>query len=279
MATSPSRYDAPTSTQSGNNPSNVRTEGNTGGTTNTTGSTTGTRTTDSNSVVQNMDPTQLAILNTLLTQLAGGGTPNQKEDRATRRQEIGQLQMDRKGYSKEAAFADAKGLMAQTIRQTLEKLMPSINSSSLGAGASQSSMRALLVQRAGENAAENASAQGLTAAVNYGGVSNGMSQVLERLIGQQDPATTALINALSVAKGSTVTSSGSSTETSAGTSSGTNTQSGNASEQKTIEYTKPQFLDTNFRQPEQEPATGIGSTADFLNQLYGDQAFLSKYKF
>ena len=139
-------------------------------------------------------------LESLIAQLAGGGTANMQADRAARAAEADTLRSQRSGYSKDAAFADSKALMDATLRQTLEKLMPTINASSLGAGTSQSSMRALLTQKASQQAADSAAAQGMSAAVNYGNIANGTSAILERLLATNDPASAALIQALNVAK-------------------------------------------------------------------------------
>jgi hypothetical protein len=240
-----------------------------------------------------MSPANLAALNTLIQQLLGGGTANQKQDRAVKTNEIGTLQQQRAGYSKDAAFSDAKGLMAQQMRLTLEKLLPGINSASLGAGASQSSMRALLTQRAAENAAENASAAGLGAAVNYGQVSNGISSVLANLIAQQDPATAALINALSVAKGAVSNSKTTGTETT-----NTSGQQSQTSSGGTV-TTSPTTTSVNYSQPGSlAPMTSgqqsgltffaplqtdesialnnlkyIGTTRDTLDQLLGNDSW------
>lgn len=250
--------------------------------------TNGTSTKDVNTTTNttNMDPQSLAALQALIQQLMGGGTANQKQDRQLRNGEIATLQQNRSGYSKDAAFADAKGAMAQQMRLVLEKLLPSINSASLGAGASASSMRALLTQRAGENAAENAAAAGLGAAVNYGQISNGMSSVLANLIGQGDPVTTALINALSVAKGATSKSNTTGTETT--NSSGTQNQTSSGGTVTTsptsnttmyapmgqtqvqvpagLQYYGPQQTDQSIAQ---ENLKYTGSTADTLRQLAG----------
>lgn len=135
------------------------------------------------------------ILTAIINQLLAGGTPQMQADKATKNAEISAAQNNRSGYSKEAAFGDAQGLMAQTMRQALEKLMPSINSASLGAGSSASSMRALLVQKAAENAGQAASAQGLETAVRYGGVSNQFTDAISRLLNIQDPSVSLAIQA------------------------------------------------------------------------------------
>ncbi len=282
MATT-SRYATPSQTTGANNPTSTKGAGATSSNCTTSSTADSTSHTNSSTNSVNIDPASLAALQGLIAQLASGGTDNMKQDRATKVTEIGTLQRDRQGYSKEAAFADAQGLMAQTMRQALEKLMPGINAGSLGAGASQSSMRALLTQRAAENAAENASAQGLTAAVNYGNVSNGISSVLEKLIAQQDPAAAALINALNVAKGAVTSSTTSSDTTGSTTTNGTTTNNGTTNEAKNIGYGGATTMDpvvaTNapnvqfFGQQSQPESTGTaGSSADFLDQLYGNNS-------
>lgn len=244
---------------------------NTGGTSNTNTSQSGTssnigrsrtgtnQTTTIDQTTTQFDPVAQAALNALIAQLQGGGTANQQADRAARSQEVGNLQGQREGYSKQAAFADAKGLMAQQMRLALEKLMPSINSAALGAGASGSSMRALLVQRAAENAAQNAEAAGLGAAVQYGGVAGSLSNTLASLLNHDDPATQALVQALSVAKGGTTRQTG--TNTTTGNSTTDSTNFGTTSNQGTSETVNKGFSNTNTQQQ--------GNTATNSNKNIG----------
>lgn len=305
MATSRYGNDSGTST-----PSNATTTTENSGSTNTTGPSTivtgstgsSTRDSSSSSRTTNMSPQNLAALDALIAQLLNGGTANQKQDRATKYGEIVELKRQRQGYSKEAAFADAKGLMAQQSRLTLEKLLPSINSASLGAGASSSSMRALLTQRAAENAAENASAAGLGAAVNYGQVSNGMSSVLANLIAQQDPVAMALVNALSVAKGSVTNTKTTGTETtnSSGTqvqnNSGSTNTTGPSTNTSTVSYAPaamssgslmnvPSFAPVTYGNPQSDLDLAIenlrftGTSSDNMRQLWGNDNAWSGYTF
>lgn len=157
---------------------------------------------------QNMTPEQLAALNGLIQQLLGGGTQSMAEQRANLLAEINAVRNLRGGYSKENAFADAQGAMNQQLRQTLEKLMPSIVRAAEGSGTSANSMRALLMQEAASKAAESASSLGLKAAVDYGGLSGNFSQVLANLVSQTDPVSKALLDALGIAKGSVQNTSG-----------------------------------------------------------------------
>ena len=259
-----------------------------GSTTETSSSGTSTRSGSSSTNTTNMTPSSLAALEALIRQLMSGGTPQQRADRQLKQGEIAGLQMSRQGYSKDAAFSDAKGLMAQQMRLTLEKLLPGINGASLGAGASQSSMRALLTQRAAENAAENAAAAGLGAAVNYGQVANGTSSVIANLIGQQDPVMGALINALSIAKGAVSNGRTTSTETTNSTGQETRTNSGStnttsptsqstfyspigANNQMTLPQSSfvsygPQKTDLDIAR---DNLAFTGTTADTLQQLAG----------
>lgn len=189
--------------------------------TNTSGQTTSSQTTQSSGTQQtsarNMDPSSLAALQALISQLMGGGTQQMAEDRARRQQEIQALQNIRGQYSKEAAFGDAQGAMSQQLRQAMEASMPSLVRAAEGAGTSQNSMRALLTQDALNRAAEASSALGLQAAVQYGGLGANYSSVLEQLTRGDNTVTEALLNALNIAKGavqdSTTQTSGTQTTT------------------------------------------------------------------
>lgn len=201
----------------------------------TTSSSSGTSFKDINSSKQfnqnttNMTPEALAALNGLLQQLLGGGTQAQAVDRANRLAEIQSVQALRGNYTKDAAFADAQGAMAQQMRAVLEKLLPNIVRAAEGAGTSQNSMRALLLQDAATKAAESSGALGLKAAVDYGGLSGNYSQVLEGLTkAQQDPVMEALLQALGVSKGAVQKTSG--TETGHTTEAGTSSQNTTATQ-------------------------------------------------
>lgn len=277
---------SPTST----NTTNSQTTNNTSDATKNSTSTTNTT---------NMSPSALAALNTLIAQLMSGGTPNQQADRAAIKGEIRTLGAQRTGYSKEAAFNDAQGIMGQQLRLTLEKLLPSINSASLGAGASQSSMRALLTQKAGENAAQNAAAAGLNASISYGQISNQMSGVIANLLGIPDPVAAALINSLNVAKGAVTSSTTKGTDTThtTGTQTATNNQATTtAGATQTVTPMIPMggasLIPNNAantaplifgpQQTDQSIAMDnlkyVGTTEDTLRQLWGATDFASNYQ-
>lgn len=200
-----------------------------------TSETNGTTSSATNSRQQNMTPEGLAALNTLIQQLMGGGTQAMADDRARKIQEIQALQGQRAGYSKDNAFGDAQGAMAQQLRAVLDKIMPNLVRASEGAGTSQNSMRALLMQQGANQAAESASSLGLKAAVDYGNISNGTSNILLQLMAQQDPAVGALIQALNISKGSITntqsTTNGTNQSTTNTTGSTTGTTTGQTSTQ------------------------------------------------
>jgi hypothetical protein len=221
-----SRYDpSPTATKPVATP-DVNSAGASAGTSTQTQS--GTQNTASNT--QNMDPKSLAALQTLIAQLMGGGTNAMAKDAAARKTEINNVTAQRAGYSKDAAFADAQGLMTQTMRRALEQLVPAISRSAEGAGASQSSLRALLLQDAASKAAESSAAQGLSAAQGYGTISANMSQVLEALTRPDNTVSNALLSALQIAKGAVQNTQGQTTTT------GTTTTTQAAADKKTVDY-------------------------------------------
>ncbi len=234
------------------------------------------------------DANSQGILDTILQQLLAGGTPQMQQQAGARQAEVAGLQGQRAGYSKEAAFADAQGLIAQTMRQALEKLVPSINSAALGAGASQSSMRALLTQRAAENAAQMSATEGVKAATSYGQVAGGLSDVIARLLSVQDPSAELLIRALGTAKGPT--SGG--TTASRGSSGGSNGNGTNFSgpslfgggSQTPSAPMAPMVFGGGGKDysgqnrtfgpvPDTNPENIVGTTLDTLRELAGDTTF------
>jgi len=219
----------------------------TSGTTNTNQSTTGSSSSNSNqsnvsssttnssststtnSRTQNLSNQQIAQLDLLINQLMAGGTQQMLEDRAKRQEVLNKTTQQQAAYSKEAAFGDAQGAMSQQMRLTLESLLPSINRAAAGAGTSQNSLRALLLQDAANKAAESSAALGLKASVDYGNISTNYAQVLEQLTRPDSTAINALIGAFQVAKGAVSTSQ--STTNTTGTST-TNSTSDTTSNQQ-----------------------------------------------
>lgn len=118
--------------------------------------------------------------------------------RGERQQEIGSVRDVRGDYSKEAAFADSQALMAQQLEAALAESMGTMNRATDGAGASGNSLRALLAQQAAQSAAQSAAALGAQQAVQYGGISNTASGVLEMLTRPDATSIDALMNALAI---------------------------------------------------------------------------------
>ncbi len=285
MATTGSRYDTP------QQQAITRTTPDSRSATTGTSSTTGTSTTNSsqNSTTKNFDPASQAALDLLIRQLMGGGTNEMARQTATRAGEVNAVQAQRAGYSKEAAFADAQGLISQTMEQALKAMLPSINNAALGAGTSQSSLRAILLQDAAQKAAQSSSVAGLGAATAYGGISANLSQVLEALTRPDNTVTQALLSALGLAKGGTVSNSTS------GTSTTNNSSTTNSSQNNNTDYapfggsnsgsgggvSTPNYGSIQFFGPQQtelealidNSAKSAGSTADLLKQLGGGNSF------
>lgn len=161
-----------------------------------------------------LDPQSQAVLTALLAQLAGGGTPAMQASQTQRNQAIAAQQQQAGQYSKAAAFSDAQGAMQAQMAEVLRQLLPNIVRAAEGAGTSQNSLRALLSQQAGQQAAAEAAKLGLTAATNYGNIANQAGSTLASLVNNNsDAATQALIQALSIAKGANTTSNSTTTET------------------------------------------------------------------
>lgn len=279
----------PNSTQT-QGPSSSTASGSTSGTTNSTANSNTSRDATTNTTQQNMSPQSIAALNLLIQQLMGGGTQSMAEDKARKLQEEQALQQQLQGYSKGNAFGDAQGAMAQQLRMVMEKIAPNLVRAAEGAGTSQNSMRALLLQQGANQAAESSSALGLKAAVDYGNISNGLSGILSNLVNQADPTTTALLNALNIAKGSvsnmqsTVHETGTGTNTSTGTTSGTTTQETDNSPKTTTTTYQPSGLmgsfsgnsNTNLGAP---PQSFLNTNQNLLDLLSGNNAYTNNYTF
>ena len=286
-----SRYDTPAQTAAADTAKVQGSTQNTTGNSTTQGTTQGASNTDTtqHSVVKgttsssttNMDPTSLAALNLLIQQLMGGGSQQTQVANAERQQEIQRNEGQAADYTKAAAFNDAQGLMAQTMQQTLQQLLPSINRGAEGAGASQGSMRALLTQQAAFQAAQAASAQGLQAATAYAGANAQFGSLLEKLTQPDNTNNQNLLNALQIAKGAVTSTQGSSSQTTdtTGNSQQQQTQQSNQQTQdnKNVQTTVGNPSTTSgssdvnqlvqFGNPDQSPTTYAGTSVDFSQQL------------
>lgn len=176
----------------------------------------------SSETTSNFTPENEKILGTLIAQLMGGGTKQQKTQTGER-DAVTELVRNLLGeFSKQQAFEDAKGLMALNMQNSMQKNMPAIQKSIEGAGTSASSMQSLLSQNLVSDSALAASALGAEQAKAYAGTTTNLASLLEALTRSDNSVLTALTNALGLAKGGTVNRSVSQT----GTSSGSKTMSG-----------------------------------------------------
>lgn len=138
--------------------------------------------------------TQNTSLNSLISMLMGQvQNPSVNPDRAST---IDQQQQTQADYGKSDAFADAQGLMDNAIANILADRMPSLTMAAEGAGASASSMRALLLGNIMNEAASEASALGARQAVEYGNINSQAGAVLEQLTRTDPAALNALVDAM-----------------------------------------------------------------------------------
>lgn len=146
------------------------------------------------------DPQALQLLMSFLQQQVTGGTAEEKALRKERMAQIGSARGTLADYTKGSAFSDAAALMAQNLRQSMEKNMPVINKAIQGAGTSASSMQALLSQKLATESAQAAGALGAQQAASYGGISAQLQSVLEALTRSDPNNSAAIVNALGLFK-------------------------------------------------------------------------------
>ncbi len=149
-------------------------------------------------------------LSVLLQELLNGGTQQMQQQQAQRQGEVNQVSAQRARYTPEAAFADAQGLMAQILRQAMEKNVSTITRAAEGAGTSANSMRALLTQDALTRGAEASASAGLQAAQGYGQIGANLSGILESLTRPDNSAMDAILATISAMQNAdkTTTTSG-----------------------------------------------------------------------
>ena len=172
----------------------------------------------SNSFTGIQDTEALAVLKELIKQLASGGTAQQKESNAERKQTIDDTRASAADYTKDKAFQDAVDLVSQSLQASMEKNMPAISKSIQGAGTSSSSMQGLLSQKLAADSAQAAGALGAQQATAYGGITANLAAVLEKLTQVDSTTENSLINALSLLKNTVSNSSSVSSSRSQGTS-------------------------------------------------------------
>ena len=187
-----------------------------------TGTQAGYSATDENITL--LSPENQKALDTLIQQLLGGGTPEQKKNSKERDLVTAMVQDLLQQYSKQQAFTDASGLMALNLKKSMEANAPAIARSIEGAGTSASSMQGLLASNLANDSALAASALGAEQAKAYGGIQTNLSSLLENLSRPDNTIITALNNALNTAKGATVNRS----VTTSGNTSSSQSQTGQA---------------------------------------------------
>lgn len=198
-----SRYDSPSAGSSKAGTTTTKTSP-------STSTASGAQQTYENIVKQNMTPESLAALEALIKTLSTGGTPQQQAEIAKKRQTQQLIEGLLGQFSSGQAFSDAQNLMALNLQQAMERNMPSIQRSIEGAGTSASSAQGLMAQNLSRDAALAAGAMGAEQARAYGGITSNLTGQLAGLAKDaMDPTTATLINALSIAKGATETTSGS----------------------------------------------------------------------
>ena len=203
----------------------------------------------SNSFTGIQDEEALTILKNLIKQLAGGGTDQQRETNQERKQTIQDTRATAQDYSKDKAFSDAKDLITQSLRASMEKQMPAISKSIQGAGTSSSSMQGLLSQKLATDASTAAGALGAEQAKAYGGISANLASVLERLTQADSTTENSLINALALLR-NTVSSSESS---SSSVSSGTSSQYSSGGGSRLVSTTTGNAVSNNYSTPYKDP--------------------------
>ena len=151
-----------------------------------------------------LSPENQKALDTLIQQLLGGGTAEQKKNSKERDLVTAVVQDLLQQYSKQQAFTDASGLMALNLKKSQEANAPAIAKSIEGAGTSASSMQGLLASNLANDSALAASALGADQAKAYGVIQTNLSSLLENLSRPDNTIITALNNALNTAKGATL---------------------------------------------------------------------------
>lgn len=142
-------------------------------------------------------------LTQLIAQLAAGGTEQQRRIAEEQQRTLQNMRASQAQYSRRRALADAKGLMGQQLRRSMEDALPSILLAQAGAGTSGDALSALLSQDAATRAAEGAASVGVGAVADYGQILLGiLGQESNLVSNMEDLATQALLSALDLDVGS-----------------------------------------------------------------------------
>jgi len=133
-------------------------------------------------------------LEDLLSQIiASGGTPEAKAGQAQRTQATQALGQTVQDLSVANATALAQGLVDDVIRTTLDQLIPQLQASGEGAGASRSALDSLQLNDIAARTAEKAATATIQAITGLTGVQASAGQVVERLTAS-DPISEQLIS-------------------------------------------------------------------------------------
>lgn len=197
------------------------------------------------------DKEALQALQQVLQDMVSGGTPEQKQQRAERQAQIASARQAAGDYSKGAAFSDASALMAQMLRQAMEKNMPAISRAVQGAGTSASSMQGLLSQKLAAESSQAASALGAEQAKAYGAIQAQLQGVLEGLTRVDNSGAENIFKALDLFK------------VQKGNSWGTSSTSGGGTTLVPITETIQKLSDTDSNRF-QQAAGSSGGLLDFL---------------
>lgn len=149
------------------------------------------------------DPQALAALQTLISQLASGGSDAMKSQAASKKAGIDQINAALGDYKKSAAFQDALDLVTASLDKAMLAQKPAITRAVQGAGTSASSMQGLLAENAAESAATQAGALGAEQAKSYGQITANLLSTLMSATSTTDPAVSELLKALDLSKVST----------------------------------------------------------------------------
>lgn len=186
----------------------------------------------------------------------GGSIPALGQDDGQFASILDLLKKSLPGFSKEAAFADAKALMDQRSQIEAERNQPAIQRAVEGAGTSGSSMSALLAQRAARDTAQSSAALGAEQAKAYGGITANLSGTLAQLVASGDPRARLLASILETQMQTDASRSNAQTAASAaGDAAAMNASAENFRTQQQTQFLQQQQEQTQQRQQTQQPTT------------------------
>lgn len=165
-------------------------------------------------------------LDSLIAQLAAGGTPSQRAAQQDVLRTIQLIDAQRAEFSSDRALALSEEAVQSNLQRSLEAALPSILLAGNAAGTSGDALSALLTQDLQTQAAGQAAEIGIDAVTNFGQISAGLLQDRSVLSQRQDPVANALIQALNVDVGSERSGSSTTRTTGSATQRGSSTTIG-----------------------------------------------------